>query len=115
MKMRFVYFMQAEEGGKIKIGRSDDPERRAKMVSYWSPVPIRLLAYAEGEPRQETTLHAYFAESWSHGEWFHETPELAALITFVKENKKIPAAYLPFRATTRAELPQYRLTNVVAA
>lgn len=74
----FVYFVQAEQLGLIKIGVATRLEKRIRDLACQSPDRLKFLGAAichEGgtlEPR----LHAMFAEDRSHGEWFRPSEAL---------------------------------------
>lgn len=67
-----VYFIQAREGGLIKIGRSDDPARRLREFQAGCPVDLVLLFAGRCVDFNidETELHNRFAEYRVRGEWF---------------------------------------------
>lgn len=76
-----VYFVQAENGGPVKIGVAKDPARRMAELQAMSPYTLRILATVEGGFRREKELHAQFADWRLHGEWFSdECEDLLALI-----------------------------------
>jgi hypothetical protein len=75
-----VYFIQGVDGGPIKIGKANFPERRLYDLQASSPVRLRILATVAGGMRREYELHRQFKASRLHGEWFEPTPELLAEI-----------------------------------
>jgi hypothetical protein len=75
-----VYFIQAEDGGPIKIGLAGDPTKRLSELQRTSPQRLRILATEPGSASHERELHERFAEHRLHGEWFAPCPELLALI-----------------------------------
>lgn len=77
----FVYFIQAESGGYIKIGRAIDPEMRLREIQAYCPAKLRILAYSRDY--KEWELHARFRKTRVHGEWFLPSPELFALIDLI--------------------------------
>lgn len=82
--MRSIYFMQAVDGGPIKIGLSGDPASRLRAVQTTSPVELELLAEIPGSVEMERKFHDWFAPGRLHGEWFsEETPALAELIELI--------------------------------
>jgi hypothetical protein len=85
---RDVYFIQAEQGGLIKIGVAGNPRDRLRTLQHTSPVRLRILAVirAVGQAH-ETELHQQFAAIRSHGEWFEPTPELLA---YIAEHAEVP-------------------------
>lgn len=66
----WVYAIGSPGSHTIKIGRSNDPQRRLCQIQTMSPVPLQLLWTRGGNHETETYLHHRFAEFRSHGEWF---------------------------------------------
>jgi hypothetical protein len=78
---RTVYFIQAVQGGPIKIGVAEDVDARLSALQTGSPLPLRVLAILPSSGRYgEAQLHQRFAATRLHGEWFEATPELLAFI-----------------------------------
>ena len=76
-----VYFMQSSTGGPIKIGQTDNLEKRTNAHIVNAPVELVVKAYIEhDEPRKlEKRLHQYFRHKRIRGEWFDITaPDLLA-------------------------------------
>lgn len=81
---RSVYFLQAFDGGPIKIGVAYSPRARLSQIQSMSPVPLKVLGVVRNVGRKgEADLHQRFAQARSHGEWFHPTPDL---IDYIFEN-----------------------------
>jgi Meiotically up-regulated gene 113 len=79
-----VYFLQAQHGGPVKIGFTQDLVCRMQTLGTGSPSPLRVLAVAaEGTPDMEADLHAAFAAARLHGEWFHLTEDLVDYIAML--------------------------------
>lgn len=77
----FVYFMQAGEGGAVKIGFSaTSVERRIKGNQVGCPQTITLLGVIEGNTALEKRFHKAFRRFAIRGEWFEPHPRLLALI-----------------------------------
>lgn len=76
--MGYVYFIEAEESGLIKIGRAADPGRRLAAMQTGSAEPLRLLRTiaTDDDKTLERTFHRRFAGSRHHGEWFEPSPGL---------------------------------------
>lgn len=74
---QLVYFIQAAESGRVKIGIAANPVRRLAELQTGSPEPLRILGVIPGGARLESQLHARFADDRLHGEWFR--PSLAVL------------------------------------
>jgi hypothetical protein len=71
------YFLQAQHGGPVKIGFTQDLTSRMQTLGTGSPSPLRILAVAAaGTPELEADLHATFATARLHGEWFRLTEDL---------------------------------------
>jgi hypothetical protein len=68
----------------IKIGITDNVERRLRHLSSQSPTPIRLLISIRGTTRQEYVLHRMFASDRRNGEWFTASEQLLAFIAWLR-------------------------------
>lgn len=73
-----VYFIQAEEGGPIKIGRAADPEKRLKelQTSHHSRLVIRHVLHGN-DLLIEGRMHGRFLQHHIRGEWFRPHADLA--------------------------------------
>lgn len=80
-----VYFIQAGEGGRIKIGYAGIPEHRISYLSRFSGPDLKTLAIIEGSARLESYLHQHVKGSHAHDEWFDPTPEVLALVKAAQE------------------------------
>lgn len=65
-----VYFLQAEDGGPIKIGYSRDVGKRVRTLQAGSSRRLRVLAMLPGGADTEARLHERYASLRCHGEWF---------------------------------------------
>lgn len=101
----FIYAMQAECGGPIKVGHSSDPERRAAHLSRGLPSPIRVFAQKRCHPKDRLFVERYaHAIMWPRrvrGEWFDVTQEQAALALEIAV-RQTEAGKLPPGLTERA-------------
>lgn len=52
-----VYFIQAVEGGPIKIGFAQDPQKRLAEIQRMSPVPLQVLKVIPGDRNLEGAIH----------------------------------------------------------
>ncbi len=66
----FVYFIQGQCGGAIKIGYSVYPEKRLKELQTGYPDTLKILLMIPGDEKTETVLHRQFKEFKLRGEWF---------------------------------------------
>lgn len=72
MKAGYVYFVQAADGGPIKIGWTENPERRVEQLQASTHQELRLLDYILGDRRVERALHDLLADYRVRGEWFDD-------------------------------------------
>ncbi|GAC1525719.1 MAG: hypothetical protein NVS2B16_34140 [Chloroflexota bacterium] len=75
-----IYFIQACDGGLIKIGTAINVQERFEEIQRMCPIKLRLLGALAGSRPLESFLHAYFVSERHHGEWFDPSQELLALI-----------------------------------
>lgn len=90
----FIYFIQGESGGLVKIGWATKPEVRMAHMQAHCPVTLRLLHFEPGNGKQERELHAKFAEFRKHGEWFEEAQAILDHIAARKALESFPP-YVP--------------------
>lgn len=74
-----LYVMQASDG-RIKIGRSSNPEKRRSDLEGASGLRVWVCAVFEGRGHEERRIHSECAEYRLLGEWFHNTPPAMAAI-----------------------------------
>ena len=75
----FVYFIQEEESGNIKIGFSEKhPKGRLKDFQTGNSNKLTLLGYIEGTYKDESKLHNEFFKERirKDNEWFKSSPKL---------------------------------------
>lgn len=75
-----VYFVQACDGGPIKIGHSRAVASRLVSLQSSSPARLRLLVQLPGGEQLERFFHEAFAEFRLHGEWFSPDPCVTRVI-----------------------------------
>lgn len=90
----FVYFVQAGEGGRIKIGTSRNVQNRMVKMQTDTPIDLRLLAVFHGDAQREAEIHALLRSHHAIGEWFE--PHIDVL-EFIGAEKAKPGTieYLP--------------------
>jgi hypothetical protein len=86
----YIYFIAPVGGGRIKIGVSTQPIQRLMNLSYWSPVPLEILATVSGTIRDEGHIHYLFKDAWSHHEWFNPCAAIWALIADIRQLGRLP-------------------------
>ena len=91
----FVYFIQEEESGRIKIGFSEKhPKGRLNDFQTGNSNKLILLGYIEGTFQDESNLHQEFSQERirKDNEWFKSSPRLKdrikELVEKSIENKK---------------------------
>jgi hypothetical protein len=84
MSQSWVYFVQVEHDGPIKIGTTNRLDERIKSLQTASPYKLRLLAKYEGSHAQERRLHVLYAEYRIRGEWFRPNQSLMELIDYIR-------------------------------
>jgi hypothetical protein len=75
----FVYFIQEEESGNIKIGFSEKhPKGRLKDFQTGNSNKLTLVGYIEGTYKDESNLHKEFSKERIRkgNEWFESSPRL---------------------------------------
>jgi hypothetical protein len=77
----YIYFIQAPINDFIKIGYSArHPDGRVAEMQTGCPVILKPLGFLRGSIADERALHARFADSREHGEWFRASEDLMAFI-----------------------------------
>lgn len=89
-----TYFMRMEVGHSrcpIKIGYSNDPDRRAEDIRCSSPYPITVLVCYPSVFLQEALVHDLFTRERIRGEWFRPSKSLLAFIDVLRSLPNQPA------------------------
>jgi len=68
----FIYFLQIEKTGPIKIGESDDIDKRFRQIASTIPMRVYCLGVIKrrGISNLERALQFYFIDLCIRGEWF---------------------------------------------
>lgn len=75
--MSCVYFLQAGDGGPIKIGfTKGEPKARIKSLQTASPLKLILIGVANGSSVEEKLLHYHLRSYRVAGEWFRPTSQV---------------------------------------
>lgn len=82
----FVYFIEAERLGLVKIGWGADAARRMSQLQVGSPDRLILLgALLTDDPvALEKELHETFSDQRVHGEWFKPSEALSEIVEKAK-------------------------------
>ena len=71
-----IYFIQQVKTGTIKIGYSDNINKRMQSLQSASPKKLILLGYIDGSKKLERLIHRFFHENQMEGEWFEPAPKV---------------------------------------
>ena len=77
-----IYFIQAGQNGPIKIGKSDDPERRLGQLQTGHYEKLRLLWVSFAPDSDEEKLHDLFKDVHIRGEWFEPEDVILKLMDY---------------------------------
>ncbi len=90
-----VYFIQAGEYGRIKIGVSKQLGKRVRTLQLACPYPLKVVGHQPDYPediwRAEEELHRQFESIRVCGEWFIPSHQLA---DYIKALYSPPEQYL---------------------
>jgi T5orf172 domain len=75
-----VYFIQAIDGGRIKVGTTRQLKARLWSLSKEVGTKLRVLAVVKGHYPEEKSIHDRFAHLRAFGEWFEPGDDLMAFI-----------------------------------
>jgi hypothetical protein len=92
---KLVYFIQARDGGPVKIGIALDPLERMRYLQSANSFELNCLWLTPGDGRTERKLHHKFRDSHIRGEWFYPSDELLKYCR-VKNPKQGSNAFLAF-------------------
>jgi hypothetical protein len=77
MAGQHLYIIQSRTTGAVKVGRSDDPDRRLRQLQTGCPHTLKvILVMPNGGVREVSVHHAMRAHRTRHstgGEWFAES------------------------------------------
>lgn len=76
----YIYFVQMDRIGPIKIGIAKDIGKRLFGLQTGSPYPLRLLCFFPGNEEMEEEIHISFDFIRLEGEWFLPHPKLLKLV-----------------------------------
>lgn len=88
----YIYFIQAQGNGPIKIGSTgDNPRKRMVKIQSDCPWPVRLLGAIEGTVSQEKQIHLVLSRYRTQGEWFEPSEiVMAAVETALQHGRPAP-------------------------
>lgn len=87
-----IYFIQAGNGGPIKIGYSKSPKLRLKELQTGNPDLLKVLSIIDGSIAKEKEIHKKFSQFNIKNEWFFPAKALLDYIEIVSRRfvKKEP-------------------------
>lgn len=81
--MSYVYFVQRDDDGPIKVGFANDPDARLSELQVGCPDELNLVGFIHGTARDEKRLHAMLAPGRIRGEWFRaDTPGMRTILKY---------------------------------
>lgn len=80
----YVYFIQGESGGPIKIGYTNDVKKRVNTLQTGHPDTLRVLVVIPGSVKTEEEYHRKHGDARLRGEWFKPTEKLLTEISVLK-------------------------------
>jgi hypothetical protein len=104
-----IYFLQPDGGGPIKIGYSDDVERRHREVEVHYGCPFTILATIEGDLIRERQIHFRFARHrFGNTEQFRPGAEILEFLGRPALDPAFVAAVEPLAEPERRRSPPNR-------
>lgn len=82
----FVYFIETESGGHVKIGwAKHGPLHRMPMLQTGCPDVLFVRAYFRGSRDDEGRMHRTFADLRVRGEWFANVLKLSDFLNYLDD------------------------------
>ncbi|ATW24152.1 GIY-YIG nuclease family protein [Candidatus Formimonas warabiya] len=103
----YVYFIQAGYEGPIKIGSSNNVEKRLNSLQTSCPDKLMVLHFTTGGRALEKYLHKKFEKHVKHGEWFSPDQEILDYIVEIKHEDEFygrPLSIVEFALNNGFEL-----------
>lgn len=97
-----VYFMQASDGGPVKIGSSKNIEQRRKQLESDYKRSLVILRIVEGGRKEEQAIHEQFSHLSLGNELFQPGPDLMEFIGRPLLAGANPEAVVAFPNMTRS-------------
>lgn len=85
MSLDFIYFIVDRAGGKIKIGISNDPDKRLAALQTANGNRLEMIHTVQGDVALEQSFHKKFEHLHMSGEWFVVGREIQSFIEQLKE------------------------------
>jgi hypothetical protein len=82
-----IYFIQAVDGGPIKIGFTDkNIKTRLSIIQVGNPRELQIIGLIDNDVYSEEVLHNQFNKYLIRGEWFEPASEI---LKFIEDNNSI--------------------------
>ncbi len=77
----WIYFIEDTASGRVKIGRSNNPNARLQQLQTGSSGRLQLILTIRGSASRERELHQQFGQDRIQGEWFHHSEKIQEFIS----------------------------------
>ncbi len=81
----YIYFIQGESGGHIKIGYTTNVATRLAGLQTGYPETLVIRCISPASYKDEARLHETFKEHRTRGEWFKPCEDIEAMIITINE------------------------------
>ena len=82
---QYVYFLQAENDGNVKVGTSLAPNQRCDDIQRMSPVTLKTLLVVPGSYYLESKIHSVLNNYRLHGEWFYPHRRVFIVMRYLRK------------------------------
>lgn len=107
-RVGYVYFIQVQGGGPVKIGWSVDVHERLSELQTGCPLPLEIRRTIETTDRTlEKRIHQYFKDLRIRGEWFDVDPELDLFMNTTGDGPKPKPRRKPKRVFYISDHPRW--------
>jgi len=98
MEQDYIYAILNKADNVVKIGFSNDPNKRLKQIQPYTIHPLQLLLTFVGDHHVERSIHEELKDYHVSAEWFKYTPEVFAVLVKFMGNQfdvKPPKPHTP--------------------
>lgn len=83
----FIYFIQCQDTGPVKIGYTKNVKRRRNELQTGNPYELKILLSIDGSELWEKDLHYHFRDLLIRNEWFLPGESLFEFIDDLRETE----------------------------
>ena len=105
-----IYFIEAKEVGRVKIGWTNNLKGRLEALQTASPCRLEITLLLSGDMKRERELHEQFKEHRLHGEWFNVS---LAITAFIEANKPFSMSYIDGHWMPKEEIKQEEVKEIM--